>query len=346
MENGPLARGVSIIDRPAAPDFVRFPVGAPPRFLVTIDTEEEFEWGAPLRREGHGLETIPAFARFQQFCEGFGVVPLFLIDHPIATAPATAAVLGAAIAAGKAEIGVHLHPWVNPPFEEDVNNFNSFPGNLPASLEQAKLAALQAAIETNLGVRPQIYRAGRYGIGPNSATMLREAGITIDTSVRALFDYSSTGGPDFCDHPRRPYWLDRQGGLVELPVTTVFGGLLRQWGGQIYPRLWREPRLRAVMARARLLERLPLTPEGIRPAEAVRGIDAALAEGLPLLVFSFHSPSLAPGHTPYVRDATDLDAFYDWWRRIFTHLARRGVAPTSVREVVASLPLASRETAS
>lgn len=346
MENGPLASGVSIIDRPEAPDFVRFPAGTPPRFLVTIDTEEEFEWGAPFRREGHGVETIAAFARFQRFCEGFGVVPLFLIDHPIATAPATAAVLGAAIATGKAEIGVHLHPWVNPPFKEEVNDFNSFPGNLPAPLEQAKFATLHAAIEANLGVRPQIYRAGRYGIGANSAAMLREAGIAIDTSVRALFDYSSTGGPDFRDHPRRPYWLDRQGGLVELPVTTVFGGLLRRWGGQIYPRLWREPRLRGVMARTRLLERLPLTPEGIRPAEAIRGIDAALAEGLPLLVFSFHSPSLAPGHTPYVRNAADLDAFYDWWRQIFAHLARRGVAATSVREITASLPLASRETAS
>ncbi|MBV1687693.1 polysaccharide deacetylase family protein [Novosphingobium sp. G106] len=328
------------MDRPAAPEFVRFPAGTPPRFLVTIDTEEEFDWAAPLRREGHGLATIPSFARFVQFCESFGVVPLFLIDYPIATAPATAEVLGPALAAGKAEIGVHLHPWVNPPFDEDLSEFNSFPGNLPEAVEREKFRDLRDAIRANLGVAPQIYRAGRYGAGPNTAAILRETGIAIDTSVRALFDYSSTGGPNYRDHPRRPYWLGEDKRLLELPVTTVYGGLLRRWGAQIYPQLWRGPRLRGAMAHARLLERIPLTPEGITPAEAKRGIDAALAENLPLLTFSFHSPSLAPGHTPYVRTPADLDVFYDWWREIFAHLARRGVAGTSVRDLAASLGLA------
>lgn len=335
-----MARSVSIIDRPAAPHFVRFPAGAPPRFLVTIDTEEEFDWAAPLRREGHGLATIPSFARFVEFCEHFGVVPLFLIDYPIATAPATAEVLGPALAAGKAEIGVHLHPWVNPPFDEELSEFNSFPGNLPEAVEREKFRGLHKAIRANLGVSPQIYRAGRYGAGPSTAAILGEEGILIDTSVRALFDYSSTGGPNYRDHPRRPYWLGEDKRLLELPVTTVYGGLLRRWGTQIYPQLWRGPRLRGAMAHARLLERIPLTPEGITSAEAKRGIDAALAENLPLLNFSFHSPSLAPGHTPYVRTAADLDAFYDWWREIFAHLARCGVAATSVRDLTASLGLA------
>ena len=335
-----MVRSVSIIERPAAPDFVRFPAGTPPRFLVTIDTEEEFDWAVPLRRDGHGLETIASFARFQQFCEGFGVVPLFLIDYPVATAPATAAVLGAALAAGKAEVGIHLHPWVNPPFDEDLSEFNSFAGNLPEPVERAKFCRLRDAIEGNLGISPLIYRAGRYGAGPNSAGILGAAGIAIDTSVRPLFDYSATGGPDYGDHPRRPYWLDREKGLLELPVTSIYGGLLRRWGARIYPRLWREPRLRGAMAHARLLERIPLTPEGITAAEARRGIDAALAEELPLLTFSFHSPSLAPGHTPYVRTAADLDAFYGWWREIFAHLAHRGVAPTCVRDLTASLGLA------
>ena len=228
-----MARSVSISERPAVPDFVRFPAGTPPRFLVTIDTEEEFDWGAPLRREGHGLETIAAFGRFQQFCEKFGVVPIFLVDYPVATAPETAQVLGAAIAAGRAEIGVHLHPWVNPPFDEDICEFNSFPGNLPEILERDKFHALRRAIEANLGVVPLINRAGRYGAGPNTAAILSEGGIAIDTSVRALFDYGSSSGPNYRDHPRRPYWLDREQGLLELPVTTVYGGPLGRWGARI-----------------------------------------------------------------------------------------------------------------
>jgi hypothetical protein len=331
--SGPVASSVSILDRPSEPLYARFPAGDPPRFLVTIDTEEEFAWDAPFCRDGHGLDSIAAFARFVDFCSPFGVAPLFLIDHPIATAAATRVALGPALASGRAELGIHLHPWVNPPFEEEVNDLNSFAGNLPAPLERAKILALRDAIEANLGVAPLIYRAGRYGAGPETAAALRAAGIAIDTSVRTLFDYGSIGGPNFADHPQRPYWLDREGGLLELPVTTVFTGPLARWGRAAYPRLWRAPWMRGALASAGLLERIPLTPEGTTPAEAIRAIDAALAQDLPLLVFSFHSPSLAPGHTPYVRSAADLAAFHDWWRAIFAHLARRGAAPTSVREL-------------
>jgi hypothetical protein len=41
-----------------------------------------------------------------------------------------------------------------------------------------------------------------------------------------------------------------------------------------------------------------------------------------------------------VRSLADLDDFYDWWRDVFAHLARRGVAATSVRELTTSLALA------
>jgi hypothetical protein len=336
-----LASSVSIVERPSAPDLLRFPAGAAPRFLVTIDTEEEFDWDASLRRDGHTLDTVAAFPRFVEFCEGFGVVPIFLIDHPIATCAAAADTLREALATGRAEVGIHLHPWVTPPFEEEIDEFNSFAGNLPLALERDKFRRLRDAIEQNLGVAPQIYRAGRYGVGPNSAAILAGMGIAIDSSVRPLFDYSAAGGPDFSGHPLHPYWLDRAERVLELPVTTVFTGPLRRQGAWLYPRLGRLPLVRGAFARAGLLERVPLTPEGTSPIEAVRAIDVALADGLPLLVFSFHSPSLAPGYTPYVRDTADLEAFYDWWRQIFTHLGTRGAVPTNVRELAASLALAS-----
>jgi hypothetical protein len=127
---------------------------------------------------------------------------------------------------------------------------------------------------------------------------------------------------------------------MEVPLTTAYWGLLRQLGGAIYPRLWRVPKTRGALARLGLLERIPLTPEGVNADDAIRCIDIALDEGLPLLVFSFHSPSLAAGNTPYVRDEDDLDRFYDWWRRVFGYLAGRKVAPSSVRDIMASVALA------
>lgn len=326
----------TILDVPGAGQHVQFAPGFGQRFIVTVDTEEEFDWTQPLGRTGHGLSHVPRLARFQQFCEALGVAPIYLVDYPIATDPAAVAALGDAVAAGRAEIGVQLHPWVSPPHDEEVNVFNSYAGNLPPALEAAKFNTLKETIERAFGKSPLIYRAGRYGVGPASAQILSNAGIAIDTSVRARFDYSSTGGPNFRDHPVVPWWVDKPGGLMELPLTTVFWGMLRQQGPLLYPLLWRMPKLRGLLARIAMLERIPLTPEGVSIDEAIKGIDIALDDGLPVLVFSFHSPSLRPGLTPYVRDEDDLDRLYEWWRTVFAYLAKRGVRPAAVSDIMAA----------
>lgn len=323
----------SLLDPPPAHAIARF-ADARPRFLLTVDTEEEFDWGRPLTRDGHSLSHLAQLARFQALAEDAGVVPVYLVDWPVAIAIAAAEQLGEAIKEGRAEIGVQLHPWVNPPFDEALNEANSFAGNLPPAIEAAKFRALRDQIEQHFGCAPLIYRAGRYGVGHHTAGLLRDHAIAIDTSVRARFDYSAGGGPDFSRHPAVPYWLDDKRTLLELPLTTVFWGLLRQLGDRLYPRLGRAPAVRGALARTGLLERSSLTPEGASAPEAIRAIDVALDDGLPLLVLSFHSPSLAAGHTPYVQSPADLDRFYDWWRQILAHLARRGVKPTSVSDIL------------
>jgi hypothetical protein len=64
----------------------------------------------------------------------------------------------------------------------------------------------------------------------------------------------------------------------------------------------------ALASRLRLLERIRLTPEGHTLAEMKRLTRALLARGQRTFVLSLHSPSVAPGHTPYVRTDADLVA--------------------------------------
>lgn len=329
-----------ITDLPTKADAVRFKPGFGQRYIVTVDTEEEFDWTKPIARDGHTLHSVARLARFQEFCEAKGVCPIYLVDYPIITSPTAVEILRNAVAAGKAEVGVQLHPWVSPPFDEEVSQFNSFAGNLPTELERAKFRNLRDAIENAIGKAPLMYRAGRYGVGPNTADILSDGGIAVDTSVRTTFDYSTGGGPNFRDFPITPYWIDRTKGLMELPLTTVYWGVLRQFGTALYARMWRVPRLRGALARIGMLERIPLTPEGVTIEEALRGIDIAIDMQLPVLVFSFHSPSLAPGFTPYVRNEDDLDALYDWFRQAFAYLERRGVRPTKVSELIDAVALA------
>ena len=325
------------LDRPPEESrYLSLPDSFGRRVAVFVDTEEEFDWSKPHSREERSTQAGESLPIVHRRLRGYGVDPVYLLDHPIATDPRCVATLREFQERGECAIGTQLHPWVNPPFEEEVNAANSFPGNLPIELERAKLTRLTDTIEAAFSRRPEVYRAGRYGVGPNTADLLAELGYRVDVSVRTLFDYSEEGGPDFSRMRPFPYRIGGDG-LVEVPLTAAYVGALRGNGSDLYQAAGRVPRLRGLLARSRLLNRVALTPEGMPLAEVIEAIDRLLDDGLQLFSISFHSPSVEPGNTPYVRDRNDLDRFYAWWDGVFEHFGRRGIAPASMSEVQAAL---------
>ena len=322
---------------PASSDLVELVADERPRFWVTIDTEEDFDWAAPFARSGYSLASVPALADCQSYFERAGVQPIYLVDWPIVADDRAVEILGAAQMRGACEIGAQLHPWVTPPHDEEVSAHNSYTGNLPRDLQRAKMTALRDAISGRFAMAPTVYRAGRYGLGSDTATMLAELGFRCDTSVRSGFDYRAGHGPDYRAAPLHPWWVRTGAGAVlEMPVTTVFGGLLGRSGRRIYHRVARNgTHAGAALARLGVVERIALTPEGIPAERACKAIDIAVELRLPVLNFSFHSPSLQPGNTPYVRSQADLDRFYRWWDVVLDHLARRGVAATTTAQILA-----------
>ena len=301
------------------------------RFTVFVDTEEEFDWTRPVDRNSRGTTHMAAMPSAHARFAAHGVPLTYLVDHPIATCPRSIATLAELLEDGRSAIGTQLHPWVNPPFDETVSAFNSFTGNLPTTLQEAKLVALTEAIEAAFGARPVAYRAGRYGIGPQTLDMLARHGYRIDTSMRSAYDYSREAGPDFSAIPNHAF---RVGPIVELPLTTVFTGWGRRLGPGLHRALSSVPKGRGAAARLGMLSRVALSPEDMPLAEAQEAVRIAVGEGIRLLNFSFHSPSVEPGHTPYVRDAADLAAFFAWWDAILPLLDRLGVAPASLAEIL------------
>lgn len=300
------------------------------RFLVTVDVEEEFDWRQPFSRDARGVGAIAALPAMHARLAAAGVGPLYMIDHPVAADPWASAIV-AGVLGGGTEIGAQLHPWVNPPHDEAPGRAASFAGNLPSRLEAAKLDALIAAIEAGTGRRPRAYRAGRYGLGPATFDLLAARGFRVDTSMRARYDYRRQGGADFGAIDGTPFHLPN--GLIEMPLSTIDIGRWRGGGQTLHGLAGYVPRGRGLLARAGLLSRVPLTPEGVDAAEAVQAIQVADAQ---LLVLSFHSPSLVAGHTPYVRDASDLARFHRWWDDVFAALRSAGYAPASLADVIAA----------
>jgi hypothetical protein len=72
-----------------------------------------------------------------------------------------------------------------------------------------------------------------------------------------------------------------------------------------------------ILARLGLIERITLTPEGVSFEELRRLTRSLLREGYRVFNFTYHSPSLVPGNTPYVKNESDLRTFL---RRIEQYL--------------------------
>ncbi|HEV2677314.1 MAG TPA: glycosyltransferase [Aliidongia sp.] len=292
------------------------PRQAPPKLIVVIDTEEEFDWRFFSRTSTH-VTTIGCQERAQRIFERFGLIPSYAIDYPVAIQRDAVKFLEELVKDGKCEIGAQLHPWVNPPIEEPAIPRNTFPGNLPPALERAKLIELTKRIEDRFDIKPRLYRAGRYGVGPNTPYLLEELGYHIDCSVIPYMDLRSKHGPDYRFESTTPFWIGPSEQILELPVTLGMTGTLRRLGDQIYPyassRLGTALRAPGSLARLKLLNRIKLTPEGTSLAEAKLLTRTMLADRAErVFTVTYHSPSLEPGHTPYVNNQAELTTFLDW----------------------------------
>jgi hypothetical protein len=134
--------------------YLRLPDWWGQRFMLFCDTEEEFDWAQPRSRDNRATTHMKAMPETHRRLHDLGAHSVYLVDDPIVCDGAAVEMLGAWAERGECAIGTQLHPWVNPPFDEEVNTPNSFVGNLPAALEQAKIEALTHAIEAGSALGP------------------------------------------------------------------------------------------------------------------------------------------------------------------------------------------------
>jgi len=298
--------------------------------VVTIDTEEEGLWSGNYAAEAT-VQNIAAIPRFQSLCDQFAIRPTYLITSPVAQSPEAVKILQPIQEEGRGEIGAHVHPWNSPPITTENSAPNdSYLCNLPAAIQRAKLEQLTDHIEQNLGHRPISFRAGRYGMAAEGIQILRDLGYRVDSSVLPGADYRHEGGPDFREATCRPYFPSEEdllvGGsddsILEIPVTAGFthrhfefaDGMRRQ--AMRAP--WRHLRAVGILDRVGIATKVKLSPEQASLKQMKQLARAATNRGVPVLVLMFHSSSLLPGCSPYVKNAQDLDRFLERLTDFFT----------------------------
>lgn len=296
-------------------DFCETPICSddPPRLYVVVDTEAEFDWGKELKRSSTGVKAMGQQFLAQSIFDQYGVRPIYVVDYPVASQAEGYEPLRLIFNRHGCAIGAHLHPWVNPPFEEEVSEHNSYGGNLPPSLEEQKLRVLIAAIEKNFGVSPYFFKAGRYGIGPSTMDILARLGFEVDFSILPLADLRANGGPDFRFTRARPYKAASDK-MLSIPMTRGQIGLLApltpRLHGVVRQRLATRFHVPGALARMNLANTITLTPEGVSADEQIRLIKAMVKQGNRIFTLHYHSPSLAR-QTPYVKTEEQLRDFLD-----------------------------------
>ncbi len=353
-----LGCGTSILD-PRLHTPAPLDAAVPPLIVTLIDAEETFDWSRePFSRSSADVRSMSQQFLAHRIFERHGVVPTYMIDYPVATQSDGCDPLRELLADARCDIGAQLHAWVSPPLTEELTAPNSYPGNLPVALEYRKLEVLTKAIEDGLGVRPRIYRAGRFGAGPRTGDILRHLGYLVDSSVMPGWSFARQGGPDFMGASAAPYWIDPERTILELPSTAGFVGRLAEASETLrrvqFSTLSEVLHGPALMARLGLLERIRLTPEGILLEEAKRLLRHMMSRGHRVFVLTYHTPSLLPGCTPYVRTQEDLVRFLNWldefyaffigelhgrpatWRQVRDRLAPAACTKPGLQEVIAA----------
>ncbi len=308
-----------------------------PKLVITIDTEEDL-W-AEYRREGNPVENIGALPAFHAIAARYGAVPTYLVNWAVVDGAASSRTLRTLVERGDCEIGMHCHPWNTPPFEEPLDPYHSMLCSLPPALVARKLENLHARIVEQVGVVPVTFRAGRWGFSENVGRSLQKLGYAVDTSVSSGVDWRADHGPDYSNAPITSYRFDPSdyltpapsGPLLEVPPTIGF------WQGHRASRLRirralvaspaaRRLRLLGVLDRARLLNFGWLSPEPSDAASMIRIARRALRNGVRTLNLCFHSSSLLPGLSPFVRTSADLADFLQRMEIFLRFAAESGIA--------------------
>ena len=285
--------------------------------ICSVDTEED-DWEP--RRDGVTVNNVGQLPRLSELMGELSAPVTYFVTHAVAADGASCRVLRKLVDEGNSEIGAHLHPWNTPPLTESISPPNLMLNNLPASLQFSKLRELTDRLADALGRAPASFRAGRSGLGSSTIDAIRRCGYSIDSSVMPFYDLRGVHGPTFVGAPNRAYCIGENGDvlapqdagpILEIPVSSAYSRApFDRWDAmhrRLGSPLGRALRLRGLASRAGLFSKIALKPELESEKDMLRLSRLLIGQGVSHLQLMWHSPSLLPGTSPFVRTPEDRD---------------------------------------
>lgn len=315
-------------------------------FVMTIDTEEEWDWDQGWPTGDPRLANIAILPRFQDLCDRHGVATTYLVNQAVLDDDRSADVIARLAQGKRVEIGMHIHPWNTPPIEPGpVTSRESFLANLSPATIRAKLESVYAS-HRRRGFTPTSFRGGRYSSGGPIHEFLRDHGFRVDSSIVPFTYWDEPGAPDFRDQgleprrspPRRagdhPFW--------EVPLSMGFTRRPMSFWRTGYHLVEHSPlrhlRLIGIAERLGLVRKVWLNFESPLGDHMLAFFDLLAGWGIPCAVFTVHSSSLMVGGNPWSRTAADVDRMFAQLDQVFAAVARRSdCRPATLSQIATQL---------
>lgn len=299
---------------------------------VSIDCECDKgpAWKTRLPLEFRGVHDGIA-GRLQPLFRAYGGRPTYLLSAELLRDARSVEVL---TSLADCELGAHLHGELVEPgaFEPDVTR--AVQRDYPPDLERAKLESLTAAFRSALGRRPLSFRAGRFGIGASTLSILEGLGYAVESSVTPHVDWSDVSpGLSFVRAPMQPYHPDpadpaRPGAspLLEVPVTIVPRSLSRvPIVGRLIEQRWLRPTRTEGPALVDIAKAAIAEAQGARPGAPV------------VLNAMFHNVEVVAGTSPYAATEDAARRILDRMGALLAWAKREGVRSIGLADVPGAL---------
>lgn len=297
-------------------------------FFVTIDTEGDSLWDNPNINEIK-TENVLWIPRFQELCEKYGFIPIWLTDYEIIQDQRYVDYIKEKNALGLCEVGIHVHARNNPPLIQMKNesiNSGAYLIEYPTDVMREKFITLKDLIEKKLECKVLTHRAGRWALNEEYIKILEETGIKYDCSVTPGLDWSAcpgitpgSKGSDYTSYKRGVQRIGENKKIIEYPVSIYSCDKLIKPNGLGYRNI-----LKSVYHFGKH-SNIWLRPNSDNNLNEMKYIlDKVKQTNEEYVEFMIHSSELMPGGSPsFVSNAT-IEELYSRMDMLFEYAKQSG----------------------
>lgn len=169
-------------------------------FIITIDTEGDDLWSYKCTKSGlKEIYTTNAenLERFQILCEKYNFVPTWLVNYEMSQSDSFIKFAQSIINTSKAEVGMHMHAWNNPPIKHlpfNPNGNHPYLGEYSKKLQWEKMKYLTYTLEDQFQQKVTSFRNGRWYFDQFTLKCLKKLGFIADCTVTPGVSWSDQIG--------------------------------------------------------------------------------------------------------------------------------------------------------